>query len=345
VAYLSASSSTLDVTLKAAVKLWVGAQVGVNVVSVGNVTETASISASVGASVAAVVDANGIVAASVIASLKAWLDVQVNLDATIKAALDVFFNAKAVATLDVDVVLSLSEWLIGSDCTLDPQLKAILLFWLHGRVTADIPTAVLASTDIATLSAWIKGGVAAELSVTVQSAIALAISAEAAIYTSADAIAELAAIIAGLVDVQIPANIELILVKWLTGSSSSATTKPIASILPSVLPASILPTPTASLLPVSILPTPTPSLLPASILPIPSASLKALSLPTSSEIVKLPTSSEIVKLPTSSGIVKLPKPTPTAVFPAAVSPIADSPAVVSPAADPATADSWGTCQH
>jgi hypothetical protein len=323
IAYLKAPTCALDVALKAAVQLWADAQIGRDVVAIGKLSKTASISTDVGASIAKLVDANGIVTASTIASLKAWVDAQVNLDAKTKAALDLCTKAKAAATLDVDNVLSLSKWLVSAE--LDPQLKAVLLVWLHSRITPDLSTTLthLTPADIAALSAWIKGDIAAELSTTVKSAIALAISAESAVYVTVDAIAELAGLVVRLVDVQIDPSIELIIIKWLTGTSGISGTLPtIPTVSGLPIPSTIPTIPKVSGLPIpSTIPTipkvsglPIPSTIPTipkvSGLPIPS------NIPTIPKDFGLPTLStdpKALPLPSASGFVTLAAPSATLV--------------------------------
>ncbi|OKL58281.1 hypothetical protein UA08_06751 [Talaromyces atroroseus] len=219
-AYLDDASCGLSASLKAAIKLWLSGTVGVGVSALGTVSTAASISASIGAAIDAAVDVSGIVSASYISSLEAWISAQTDLDADIKAWLEVCTGAESALSLDVDAVIKLTAWLFDSSCTLSAQLKAVVLVWLNVRVNLADTVSVLAAADIATLTAWIGGDIAASLSATVKGVIAVAIAGEAVVNVSVDAVAELVGVLTGCVSgIDISVDIQIILGKWVSGET------------------------------------------------------------------------------------------------------------------------------
>lgn len=219
-AWLSSSDCGLSAALKAAVGLWLEAQVGAGCVALGSVSAGASISGSVGISIDAAVDASGILSATYISALKAWIGGEASLDAGIKASLELCLGGKASIGLDLDAVAKLTAWLTSSSCSLTAELKAAVLLWLHVRVTAADTISVLGAADIATLTAWFSGDIAADLSAVVKGVIGVAISGEAVVNVAVDAVAELIGVLTGCVaGVEIPIDIQIILGQWISGEA------------------------------------------------------------------------------------------------------------------------------
>ncbi|EED12251.1 cell wall protein, putative [Talaromyces stipitatus ATCC 10500] len=219
-AWLSSSECGLSAGLKAAIGLWLEAQVGVGAVALGTVSTAASISGSIGLTIDAAVDVEGILSATYITALKAWISAQVNLDADIKAALGICAGAKAAITLDIVAVEKLTAWLLSAECSLTAELKAAVLLWLHVRVTVAETISVLSAADIATLTTWIGGEIAADLSAVVKGVIGVAIAGEAVVNVSVDAIAELIGVLTGCVSgIDISLDIQIILGKWISGET------------------------------------------------------------------------------------------------------------------------------
>lgn len=219
-AWLSSSSCTLSADLKAAIKLWISGTVGTGVSALGSVSTDISLITSIGASINAAVDSSGIVASSYISSLEAWISSQTDLDADIKGWLAVCTAAKGAINLDVDAVGQLTAWLFDSSCTLTAELKAVVLLWLHVRVTVSDTISVLSSTDISTLSTWISGEISSELSSSIRGVIAVAIAGEAVVNVSVETIAEVIAVITGCVSgIDVSVDIEIIIAKWISGET------------------------------------------------------------------------------------------------------------------------------
>lgn len=228
IAYLGDSSCGLSAGLKAAIGFWLEGQVGAGVVAQGQVSTSASISGSVGLSIGAAVDAEGILSATFIAALQAWLSsaAQANLDAGIKASLEVCIGAKAAITLDIAAVENLTAWLFSSSqCTFTAELKAAVLLWLNVRIGLVDTISVLPAADIATLTTWFKGGVSADLSAVVKGVIGAAIAGEAVVNVSAEGVSELIGVLTGCVSgISISADIQYILGKWISGEACGCNT-------------------------------------------------------------------------------------------------------------------------
>ncbi|GAM41051.1 cell wall protein [Talaromyces pinophilus] len=219
-AWLAGSECGLSAALKAAVGLWLEAEVGVGAVAIGTVSTAASISGSIGVSIDAAVDAAGLLSATYISALEAWIAGEVDLDADIKAILEICVGAKAAITLDIEAVQKLTAWLLSTSCSLTVELKAAVLLWLHVRVTEVETISVLSAADIATLTTWIAGDIAADLSAVVKGVIGVAIAGEAVVNVAVDAVAELIGVLTGCVSgVEISVDIQIILGKWISGET------------------------------------------------------------------------------------------------------------------------------
>jgi hypothetical protein len=220
-AYLMSSDCSLSASLIAAIKLWCEGKTGSGVSIIGDIPSAASISSSVGASIATAIDSEGIITSSSISALKTWITgIDIDLDADTKAALELCIEGKAAVSLDDTEVIKLTQWLFSAKCSLTGQLKAVVLVWLYVRATVGDTVSVLSVTDIATLTAWFEGDISASLSAVVKGVIATAIGGEAVVNVSLDAVAQLVAVITGLVtDVSVDINIVVILAKWVTGNT------------------------------------------------------------------------------------------------------------------------------
>jgi hypothetical protein len=220
-AYLMSSDCSLSASLIAAIKLWCEGKTGSGVSIIGDIPSAASISSSVGASIATAIDSEGIITSSFISALKTWITgIDIDLDADTKAALELCIEGKAAVSLDDTEVIKLTQWLFSAKCSLTGQLKAVVLVWLYVRATVGDTVSVLSVTDIATLTAWFEGDISASLSAVVKGVIATAIGGEAVVNVSLDAVAQLVAVITGLVtDVSVDINIVVILAKWVTGNT------------------------------------------------------------------------------------------------------------------------------
>lgn len=219
-AWLASSDCGLSASLKAAVGLWLEAEVGVGAVALGTVSTAASISGSIGVSIDAAVDASGLLSATYISALEAWISSETSLDADIKASLEVCVGAKAAISLDLSAVETLTAWLFSSKCSLTVELKAAVLLWLHVRVTEVATISVLTATDIATLTTWLSGSIATDLSAVVKGVVGVAIAGEAVVNVAVDAVAELIGVLTGCVSgVEVSADIQIILGKWISGET------------------------------------------------------------------------------------------------------------------------------
>ncbi|CRG88342.1 hypothetical protein PISL3812_05372 [Talaromyces islandicus] len=220
-AYVESSDCSLSASLIAAIKLWCAGKAGSGVSIIGDIPNAASISASVGASITAAIDSEGIIASSFVSALKTWIvSIDIDLDADIKAALELIIEGKTASSLDDTVIIKLTQWLFSEKCSLAGQLKAVVLVWLYVRATVGETVSILSVTDIATLTAWFEGDVSASLSAVVKGVIATAIAGEAVVNVSLDAVAQLVAVISGLVTgVSVDIDIVVILAKWVTGNT------------------------------------------------------------------------------------------------------------------------------
>jgi hypothetical protein len=219
-AWLTSSECGLSVALKAAIGLWLDADVGVGAVAIGIVSTAASISSSVGVSIDAAVDAAGILSATYISALEAWIAGEGNLDGDIKAILEICIGARAAVTLDITAVEKLTAWLLSTSCSITVELKAAVLLWLHIRVTEIENISVLSAADTATLTTWIAGDIAADLSAVVKGVIGVATAGEAVVNVAVDAVAELIGVLTGCVSgVDISVDIQAILGKWISGET------------------------------------------------------------------------------------------------------------------------------
>jgi hypothetical protein len=223
--YLKDAKCVLDATLKSSVLAWLEGTVETGVVAVGGVVNTAGAlaSASVGASVSALVDLTGKLTASATASLSTFLGAAVGLEADIKASLNLCAAGELAVSLTEEALASLTAWLATAECSLDAELKAVVLYWLYiaSSVEAKAESAVILTvTEISQVEAFLTSTVASTLSATVRGAIGVCAAGESVLALTSEAAAELAAFLSGSVNVDISVDITSYLIYWLTGCSS-----------------------------------------------------------------------------------------------------------------------------
>ncbi|KAJ9294998.1 hypothetical protein DTO271G3_6560 [Paecilomyces variotii] len=273
-AYVSSDDCALSVELKTTVLNWLTGTIEGAVVAIEDLVETALSSLSVGASISAHVQAGGALSVAAQASLGAFLsaDVSAKLDAGIKASLQAAVQGGLAEALSVDARVALTAWLASVDCQLTAELKGILLFWLN--IGSDVDSVVtLAVDEISKITAFLESTVGTSLSAVLRGAIAVAAAGEDALSLSADAVAELSALLSGAVNIDIDLDVKIALINWTTRTYTSK----ITSITGTATSVSALPS-------ASAVKVPTASMV-SNVKPVPSVSAPAVNVPSASTIV------------------------------------------------------------
>lgn len=221
-AFLADASVSLDADLKAAIQLWLEGQVGVGVNADIQLPELANVTAAVGSTVAAAVDAvEGIVSTAIIGQVTDLLeDVGAELDPIVKAALELLAAGKSAVELDLEAVNALIQFVLDAASPLTAELRAVILLWLHLRAVALNALAALNAESIAALVAWLKGDVEAVLGTALSAVLELAAAGESVVGVSLNVVAQVLALVTGAVDntLGLTQEIQAILVAWLVGA-------------------------------------------------------------------------------------------------------------------------------
>lgn len=239
--WVNSSECTLEDSLKFSIIAWLEGKEEHECVAIGSISDSALITVSVGASAAAFVEESGSLSVHAQATLSAFIETSIaeHIDERILFALKACAEGELASSLDIDVRTTLVIWLYGSDCTLGVELKAVVLLWLSFCVTAEASIEVVQSSFFQ-IGAFLTETDLVLLSVQLRGALGLLAAGESSTVLSFEACAEVAAVLAGCIDIEIDISIEVIIWEWFTGCPLPGAPSGGSSSVPS------LPSPTIS---------------------------------------------------------------------------------------------------
>lgn len=217
-AWIHSSECTLDADLKVTILAWLHHEHGGEVVVLGSISDSVLTTISVGASIGAFVEESGSLSVHAQAILAAFLETElaVDIDVKILLALKACAEGELASSLDIDVRTALAIWLYSSDCILGVELKAVVLLWLSLAVTAEVSVDCISGLLVEIYGFLLEADLSF-LSVDLRGALCLLAAGESLTILSWETRAELAAWLAGCIDINIDINIEIIIFEWFTG--------------------------------------------------------------------------------------------------------------------------------
>ncbi|KAL4795489.1 hypothetical protein BDV19DRAFT_165812 [Aspergillus venezuelensis] len=255
---------TLSVSLKHTLQIWISGKIGGGVIQIPSLPVAGVATIGVGKSLEALIEASGALVVSAQTSLSAFLETEVGLaiDADISAILALIAKGSLAIDISLDKRISLSLWLGSSDCKLTAELKGLLALWLSFGVSAGAEVSLDVSHNIITdLTGFLTGTVDALIGTHIQGLLSFILSGKGVLSISLEARAQLAALVSGSLDIDISADIQLIIIGWLSGCQKCCGGEIISTHTPS-LPSSTpsVPKPTETpAAPTDVQPTGTPS--------------------------------------------------------------------------------------
>ncbi|KAL4969476.1 putative cell wall protein, partial [Aspergillus stella-maris] len=262
--WLNSSECTLSVSLKHTLQIWISGKIGGGVIQIPSLPVAGVATIGVGKSLEALIEASGALVVSAQTSLSAFLktDVGVAIDADISAILALIAKGSLAIDISLDKRISLSLWLGSSDCKLTAELKGLLALWLSFGVSTGAEVSLDVSHNIITdLTGFLTGTVDALIGTHIQGLLSFILSGKGVLSISLEARAQLAALVSGSIDIDISADIQLIIIGWLSGCQKCCGGEIISTHTPS-LPSSTpsVPKPTETpAVPTDVQPTGTPS--------------------------------------------------------------------------------------